>query len=378
MNRISRGEKYVIRLRAPANSHEVICWKDAVRGNMSAPSNDADAILLKSDGMPSYHFAHLVDDHFMRTTHVLRADEWLPSMPLHLQLFSTIGWEPPMYGHLAPIQKMEGTSRRKLSKRKDPEADLRFYLKQGYPPEAIAEYLLTLANSTFEDWRNSHSDDAWHSFPLNLNRLNNSGALADIVKLNSISRRIYACLPLEELIARVSNWAREFPSPLGELLMRDIKYTTTIIGIDGKEGHGAKRIACLADLSEIASPFFDDFLPKIKAHHYPANVSPRDRAEILEYTARSFNDAINANEVFGLIKKIAFELNYATSIKEFNVAPEKFKGHVGDVAMVIRLALYGSTKSPDLGLVMTTLGAHRVGERCRRATVTESSSDETS
>jgi glutamyl-tRNA synthetase len=367
MVRITHGEKYVVRFRAPTSSSETISWNDAARGSMSAPVNDADAILLKSEGMPSYHFAHLVDDHFMRTTHVIRADEWLPSMPLHLQLFHSIGWKSPIYGHLAPIQKMEGSSRRKLSKRKDPEADIRYYLKQGYAPEAIAEYLLTLANSTFEKWRNTHPDVEWQSFPLCLDRLNNSGALADSAKLNNISRHFYARIAISELIARVINWVREYPSPLGELLVNDLSYTTRVLEIDNKEGHGAKRFASLAELAENARPFFDEFEPPLETLPYPTRIALADRLAILDHIARDFDDTINADEVFTHIKKIATELNYASSVKEFNTDPTKFKGHVGDVAMVIRLALFGSPISPDLGLAMTTLGSHRVVARCRKA-----------
>ncbi|RYX91312.1 glutamate--tRNA ligase, partial [bacterium] len=222
---IDENKAFVIRLKSPGDANRKIKFKDIIKGDIEMPENFQDIVICKSDGLPTYHFAHAVDDHTMRTTHVIRGDEWLPSVPLHLQLFYVLGWKAPKYGHIPPILKQEGTSKRKLSKRKDPEAAVSFYHEQGYPVESVMEYLLNLANSNFEEWRKVNPTKHFNDFPFKSEKIGVSGALFDLVKLTDISKNVIAAMKADYVYEKLLDWAKSFDQEYYNLLNENAEYS---------------------------------------------------------------------------------------------------------------------------------------------------------
>lgn len=362
----ARGS-FVLRLRSSGNPDATVSWDDGVRGRLTLPEYSIDAVLIKSDGIPTYHFAHLVDDHFMDTTHVIRADEWISSVPLHLQLFSSMGWQPPHYAHVSAIQKIgERGTRRKLSKSKDPEADVQFYWINGFPREAVIEYLLNLANPDFEDWRHTHPDAPYSDFQLSIEKIGQAGALADMVKLESISRDVLCRMTTEKLYECSYSWAVHYDVELAEEMAKDPAHTCRALNIERNSETAPKRIVTLKDLRAQLAPFFDRFLPEVEKLPFPPNVSKEDRNSILKLLKERYREEDPPQQFFDRIKEIAAELGFAPSMKDYKKRPEAFKGHVGDVAMIIRVAVFGSTRSPDLGLALQVLGKERIARRCDR------------
>ncbi len=359
---------FVLRLRSNGDINETVSWLDGVRGRLTLPEYVVDAVLIKSDGIPTYHFAHLIDDHFMRTTHVIRAEEWISSVPLHLQLFSRAGWQPPDYAHVSAIQKLgEKGGKRKLSKSKDPEADVQFYWQSGFPREAVIEYLLNLANPDFEDWRRANPQAPYSAFQISLDRMGQAGPLADIVKLESISRDVLTRMTIERLYECSYAWAAQYDTELAEEMAKDPAYTGQALDIERGLENSAKRVVTLKDLRALLAPFYDRFLPEVHELPFPPNVGREERNNILALVKERYQEEDSSQQFFERIKEIAAELGFAPTVKEYKKHPEKFKGHVGDVAMVVRVAMFGSTRSPDLGLVMQVLGKERVVRRCERA-----------
>ena len=357
---------FVLRLRSTGNIDKTVSWDDGVRGRLTLPEYIVDAVLIKSDGIPTYHFAHVIDDHFMGTTHVIRADEWISSVPLHLQLFSRIGWEPPHYAHVSAIQKLsEKGGKRKLSKRTDPEADVQFYWQSGFPREAVIEYLMNLANPEFEDWRRAQPQAPYTAFQISLERMGQAGPLADTIKLESISRDVLTRMTIDRLYECSHAWAAHYDPDLAEEMAKDPDYTGRALDIERGSENSAKRVVTLKDLRIFLAPFYDRFLPEVHELPFPDNVSKEDRNQILAMVKERFNE--KESQFFERIKEISAELRFAPTVKEYKKNPEEYKGHVGDVAMVIRVAMFGSTRSPDLGLVMQVLGKERVVRRCDRA-----------
>lgn len=356
----------VLRLAPPKGTPEEVVYTDGARGEIKFPKNDVETVLIKSDGLPMYPFAMLVDDHLMRITDVIRGDEWIASMPLHLQLFEAAGWRPPRYAHVAPIQKQEGGAKRKISKRKDPEAAVSYFWQQGFVREAVLEYLLNLANSTFEDWRRDNPDKAYNEFELKIENLGVAGPLFDPVKLENISRQVLTRMSSAELLEISLRWAREFEPELAAEMVVDTTYTEAVLNIERSNEKAAKRLSTLADLRTQVRPFFDKFLPPVDALPFPESMDVAERCRILKLIRERYSADILAGEVFGFLQQLAGELGYAQSVKEFKAEPGKFRGHVGDVAMVARVTLFGDTKTPDLGEMMTVLGPERVRARCQR------------
>ena len=369
-SKIKAGSSYVLRLRAP-NTIDTISWEDEIRGTLTLPQNSIDTVLIKSDGIPTYHFAHLVDDHFMWTTHIIRADEWISSVPLHLQLFSLMNWQPPFYTHVSAIQKMTETGKRKMSKRHDPEANVEYYWESGFPRQAVIEYLLNLANSDFEDWRRANPDLDYTDFKISLSKMGQAGPLADLVKLESISRDILSRMNIEQLYKITYTWASIYYKDLAEEMAKDPSYTKRALDIERDSEKGAKRLATLKDLRPQLAPFFDRFLPVPNELPFAENLKVEDRNAILELVKERFQDTDVPEQFFENIKVISAELGFAAAVKDFKKNPQAYKGHVGDVAGVVRVAMFGSSRSPDLGQLMQVLGKQIVVTRCNRAISTE-------
>lgn len=365
--KLASGEAFVIRFRPPiSDSSELIAYEDAIRGKIEFPKLKNHAVLIKSDGTPTYHFAHLVDDHFMRTTHVIRAEEWIASMPLHLALFEAIGWSPPVYGHIAAIQKIEGASRRKLSKRKDPEANVQYYWEKGIPPEAVLDYLMNLANSSFERWRNNNPQRGVSEFPFLLKDMGTAGPLADLVKLESVSRGALSRMGADRLLALSLAWTKRFDAELHDLMAGDTELTQRALNLERGSEKSANRLITLAGLRHEIGPVFRLFIRPGTAHVIQGG------AEVLNAhkgTLRAVADLIpeltSAEQFYPQLQSVVRNFGFASSPKEYKAASHLYRGHIGDVASLLRLALYGRTETPDLGKLVFVLGAKESALRIR-------------
>lgn len=363
--RIDAGEPYVIRYKSGGDSEHKIKITDLLRGTLELPENDQDVVLLKSDTIPTYHFAHVVDDHFMHTTHVIRGEEWLATFPIHIQLFAAMGWRAPKYMHTAQLMKMDGESRRKLSKRKDPELALDFYSEKGYTVGAVKEYLLSLLNSNFEDWRIANPTLPLNEFPFSIKKMGTSGALFDIDKLDDVSRNVISRYTAQEVYKEVLAWAEKYNEDLAEHLARDKEYALSIFSIGRGGAKPRKDITIWKEVQDFISYFYDDWFAP--AHQYPKNVNELQVAEILTSVLENYNPEDDQSEWFSKIKQVTDSIGFASNMKEYKRNPEQFGGNVGDVSMVLRIAITGREQSMDLWEVMRILGKERVKQRLERA-----------
>lgn len=367
LKKIEADEKFILRFKSSGNFDNKIIFEDLIKGRKELSENDQDIVLIKGDNLPTYHFAHLVDDHLMRTTHVLRGDEWFSSLPLHLQLFETMGWQAPQYGHIAPIQKLDGPSKRKLSKRKDPEANVNYYKEQGYHPQAVIEYLLNLANSNFEDWRKENAEKDINDFKLSFEKLAHSnGALFDFNKLNDISKNIIAKMSADAVYNAVCEWASVYNESLFKLLSKYTDYAKKIFGIE-REGTENKRkdLAKWSEVKDSIDYFFDEnfLLEKAQALELLKPVSLDDARAMTEIFLEKYKENMSKDEWLLIMKDIAKDFDYAESAKAFKMEPTKYKGTLGDVAKVFRILLSGRTQTPDLFEMMRVMGKDRVEKR---------------
>ncbi len=364
-NKISQGVPYVLRLRSPGDESKRITFEDVIKGKIEMPENTLDVVLLKTDGIPTYHFAHAVDDHLMKTTHVVRGDEWISSVPLHIQLFKACGFKVPKYAHIAPIMKEENGGKRKLSKRKDPEAAVSYYVSEGYPKESVTEYLLTIANSNFEDWRRCNRDADISEFPFNLKKMSPSGALFDMNKLTDVSKNIISVMTAEDVANRAIDWAKEFDNELYELLNKDFEYTKNIFSIDRGTKKPRKDIAKFNEVKAYVEYFFDElFNPQL---NLPENINSADAADIIEAYEKIVDVNDDKDTWFTKIKELCEPLGFTPNVKEYKANPDGFKGHVGDVSTVIRIALTDRTNTPDLYEIIKLLGKEKVTARLENA-----------
>ena len=361
IEKIERGLPFVVRLRSPGSEENRIVFEDLIKGRIEMPENDEDIVLLKSDGIPTYHFAHAVDDHLMRTTHVIRGDEWVSSAPKHLQLFKVLGFKPPKYAHVSPIMKDDDGGRRKLSKRKDPEAAVRYYAEQGYPADSVMEYLMTIANSDYEEWRRRNQKADRSEFKFSLKKMSVSGALFDINKLNDVSKTVIAAMDAKPVARQVLDWAGEFDKGFYDRLNRDFDYTVGIFSIDRGGDKPRKDIAKWSDVPDYVSYFFDETF-EIR-DSLPDNVKPEDAAKIIGEYLKVYNPDEDKTQWFETMKSICPKLGFCPEVREYKKNPEGYKGHVGDVSAVIRLAVTGRKNTPDLCSIMKLLGKDRVFQR---------------
>lgn len=365
---ILKGKSFVIRLRSSGSSERRIMYHDLVKGPMELPENEQDIVIMKADGLPTYHFAHAIDDYLMGTTHVIRGDEWLSSVPVHIQLFETLGLKAPEYGHIAPIMKQVGASKRKFSKRKDLDGTAAYYHEQGYPGAAIGEYFMTLVNSDFEEWRKANPHPSFRDFIINTDRMNASGALFDMNKLNDISKDVISRLTGKQVFDHISTWSREYDPELYMLIDKNQEYTVQILNIGRTIEKPRKDYAKWSDVKAVIAFFYDQWFEKDASSGYklPANVSLEAAKEIVRGFSKSYKFNHDKEAWFHEIKQLAAELGYAQDMKQYKADPNRYKGHVGDVAMVIRVALTNRTNTPDLFDMMKVMGENRVRERMKR------------
>ncbi len=364
--------KYVIRLKAPGSYDRRLTWHDEIKGDISVPENDVDVVLIKSDGLPTYHFAHAVDDHLMRTTHVVRGDEWLASVPLHLQLFQAFGWQPPKYAHVGPIEKLDTHadghhSRRKLSKRSDPEANVQYYFQKGFPVEAVLEYLTHLIASSFEDWRRQNPQKPLAEFTINFKQFSPHGALSDFDKLTSISKDIIANLDAETLYRRALEWANEWDQPLAVLMKNHVSITKNALNIERGGERRSKRLATWQDLRSQLFFIYDELFQQLPGLPFADRPESAERQAILSKFLKDYQPTWQKQEMLDYAKEMAIGFGFAPNSKIFDKNPGQYKGHFGDVMMVIRVAICGARETPDLWEVMQVLGVERVRQRLKNA-----------
>ena len=366
--KLSAGLPYVIRLKSdgdmslPEDQIKRFRVEDAIRGTLDMPVNDQDTVLLKANGIPTYHFAHVVDDHLMRTTHVVRGAEWLPSLPIHVELFEKLGWELPVYCHTAQLMKIgEDGNKRKLSKRKDPELSLDYYRKLGYHPAAVREYLMTILNSNFEEWRIANPDADMNEFNFTTEKMSNSGALFDLNKLNDVSKDVLRKVTASDLADFLQNWSEEFRPELS-YMFEDRKYLERILDIGRHESKPRKDHIYADQMVENLSYFFDSTF-RIQ-EDFPAEAAD-DADTILEKYLESYNHSDSQDQWFDKIRRIASDLGYAAKPKDFKKHPEEYKGHVGHVSTIIRIAVMGRSQSPDVWEIQQILGEFRTRERIK-------------
>lgn len=364
--KLDAGKPFVIRFKSPGKYVNKIAVEDILRGKRFFPENDLDIVILKSDGLPTYHFAHVVDDHLMGTTHVVRGDEWLSSLPLHVQLFEAMGWKAPKYGHIAPIQKLDEGARRKLSKRKDPEANVAFYGEKGYPKEAVIDYLMNLANSDFEDYKKANPDKTYKDFEFKISKLNNSGPLLDFVKLEDISKEFIATLSCDELYARLYDWAAKYDKEMQARLDANSGYFKQILDIERSNCDRVRKdYVTFSGIWDEIKYFFDEefHLTKEDVMKLVPNQSLEDMQAIVKGFVANYDENDDKNEWFAKVKEFALANGYAKNPKEYSKNPEAYKGSVSDVATVLRVLVTGRTNSPDLCSIMKILGKERVLKR---------------
>ena len=366
--KIKAGVPYIIRFKSPGREDRKIKHKDLIKGNVDFPENDQDIVIIKSDGLPTYHFAHAVDDHLMHTTHVIRSDEWLSSVPLHLQLFQEMGFKAPKYAHISPIMKNDNGNKRKLSKRKDKEAAVSFYEEIGIPSLAVKEYLLNIANSTFENWRRQNKDASIDEFDFKLNKMSVSGALFDMVKLQDVSKIVISKMTAEEVYEKALNWATRHDEELKEML-ENKEYSLKVLSIERGNAKPRKDIAKFSDIKENIIYMYDEkFLNNEQTYPYQVINDKESIIKILDlYFEKYYNQNDDKQTWFNKIKELAGEMGYAKEVKEFKANPGMFKAHVGDVSTAIRIALTGRTNTPDMFEIMEVLGKESVAKRFEKA-----------
>ena len=362
---IKAGKPYVLRLKSDGNPDPEkarrIKVEDAIRGTLEMPENFQDVVILKTTGIPTYHFAHVVDDHLMRTTHVVRGAEWLPSLPIHVELFEKLGLKLPIYCHTAQLMKLdENGNKRKLSKREDPELSLDYYRKLGYHPATVREYLLTILNSNFEEWRDEHQDADIDEFTFTTEKMSNSGALFDLNKLNDISKDVLLRIPAGEIVEFLKAWAQEF-KPEIMYIFDDEEYLEKIIDLGRNDKKPRKDLVYAEQIVDFISYFFDDMF--VIEDDIPTEVSDDDAKEILKKYMESYDHSDDQSQWFDKIRNIAVELGYAAKPKDYKKNPDDYKGHVGHVSTVIRIALMGRAQSPDVWCIQQIMGEEMTRRR---------------
>lgn len=358
---LKEGKKFVIRLKSQGSIENKIAFRDAIKGEVTVTENDQDVVILKSDGIPTYHFAHAIDDHFMRTTLVIRGEEWLSSLPIHLELHKVLGFKPPKYAHTSSLMKMDGETKRKLSKRKDPELSLDYYRKAGYFPLAVVKYLMTLLNSDFEEWSLKNPDADYRTFKFRIEKMSRSGALFDLDKLNDVSKNEISKLSAEECFDFLNGWVKEFGTDKDREHFKDreyiVKILSLIMGVGGKKRR--KDIERAEQGVRLIDYFFDDtFEPEYNYRFDKETVNG-----VLDKFASVYDEKDDNSQWFNKVKEITKEVGFASEMSEYKANPEAFKGNVSDVAEILRIAVTGMPNSPDLCTIMRILGKTRAIKR---------------
>ena len=363
--KIKNGDPYIIRFKSMGDHNNKISFHDEIKGDLELTQNDQDIVILKGDGLPTYHFAHLVDDHFMRTTVVTRGEEWLSSLPIHLELFDTLGFKRPRYAHLPVIMKVEDGIRRKLSKRKDPEAAVSYFLEQGYPKYGFIEYLLTIANSNYEAWRDENLDKDFYVFKLSFDKMGVDGALFDIAKVANISKERMAYKKAEDLALEVKNWAKTYDKSFYDRIINNEKQFIDILNIDRQKEKPRKDYAKYSDIYPVIAFFYDDVYKAIDKTNLEWNpaMDKETIKEVLAGYSKSIDLSLDEENWFNSLKEYGKAHGFAADKKEWKANKEAFKGHSGDIAEMLRIALTGRKNSPNLYFIIHILGVSKVEER---------------
>ncbi len=368
--RIKNGEPYIIRLKSPGDYEKKIVFNDLVRGKIVFPENDLDIVLIKSDGLPIYHFAHAIDDHLMRTTHVLRGEEWISSVPIHIQLFNILGFELPQYAHLGLVMKVdeETGQKRKLSKRKDKEAAVSYYHEQGIPVMAVKLYLMTLGNSNFEEWLNQNPGKDFNEFKFDFKKMSSSGSLFDLEKLINISRNYISRLTAQEVYDNVLKYTDEFDKEFHDLLVKYKDYSINMFNIERNQKKPRKDYAKYSDIRVYTWYMFDELFDKEKKKEYEFQ-EIKDKKEISNilklYLDKYYHEDDDEQTWFERLKDLSEELGYAREVKDYKENPDKYKGHVGDVSMVLRVAITTKSQTPNLYQIIKLFGKERLEKRLK-------------
>ncbi len=363
IDKIKNGDSYIVRFKSPGNPDKKIKHKDVIKGNVDFPENDQDIVIIKSDGLPTYHFAHAVDDHFMGTNLVIRGDEWLSSVPLHLQLFYVLGFKAPKYAHIGPMMKIDGEGKRKLSKRKDPESAVSYYKEEGIPKQSVLEYLMNIANSNFEIWRKQNPEKSMYEFPFDLKKMGVSGALFDMVKMLDVSKNVISRLSAEEVYNASLEWAKEYDEELAEIL-ENKEYSLRVLGIERGNVKPRKDIAKWSDVKNIIYYMYPEKFDKNGEFEYQKVTDEDEITKIVKtYFEKYYNETDDKQIWFNKMKDLAEEFGYAREVKEYKANPDAYKGHVGDISTVIRVKLTGRCNTPDLYEIMKVLGKEELLKR---------------
>ena len=362
IERIKNGEPYVIRFRSKGNFDNKIPFVDLGKGKLSLSENDIDDVIMKSDNMlPTYHFAHVVDDHLMRTTHVVRGEEWLPSVTKHIEMFEAFGFKAPTYIHTPLLIKKDGNNVRKISKRKDPEASMSYYDQEGYPKLAVIESLMTIINSNYEEWHTANPNKKYTDFIYNPDKMSSSGALYDLMKLDDISKNMISKMTKEEVYKESYEWASKYSQSLKDIIDKDVEYYKGILNIEREQKNPRKDIAKYSDIESLIWYMYDElFNPDV--YEWGKVTDPSEISKILKtYMDKYYTE--DKDEWFNQVKLLADELGYASNMKEYKKNPDNFKGNVADIATVIRVALTSKSQTPDLYEILKLFGRDRVIKR---------------
>ena len=360
--KLSAGMPWVLRFRSTGSIENQFKFDDLVKGKLTVTENNVDHVLLKSDGIPTYHFAHAVDDHLMRTTHVVRGDEWMATLPFHIQLFKALGFKLPKYVHIGPLMKMDSASKRKLSKRKDPELALTYYKAEGFPIQAVQEYLMTVLNSNFEDWRRANPDAPLNDFKFSPKKLNPAGSLFDYAKLTDVSKNEIAKMSAQTVYELLTQWAKEFDPEFASKLEADPDYATAILSIGRGGKKPRKDMATWKEAKPYMGFFYDEYM---ETPVFDEKFSKETITTVLSKFIERFDYADDSAAWFEKVKAITEEIGFTTDMKAYKANPEAFAGTVADVSAMIRVAVTGKTNSPDLYSVMQILGYERTVARIR-------------
>ncbi|MCF0135876.1 MAG: glutamate--tRNA ligase [Lachnospiraceae bacterium] len=365
---LEAGKPWVIRFRSQGSIEHKIRFEDLCKGTMEITENDQDVVILKSDGLPTYHFAHVIDDHLMHTTHVVRGEEWLGTLPIHIQLFDALGFKRPKYVHTAQLMKLDGTSKRKLSKRKDPEFALDYYFSEGIPIDAAVEYVMTLLNSNFEEWRRANQTAPLDEFKFNTKKMSGSGALFDLDKLSDVCKNVVARMSAEQVYDLTTAWAEDYDTQLYGLMTRDAAYTKAILSIGRGGKKPRKDFGVWNEVKTYMGFFFDElFAPDYT--QMPSHVDGETVAAVLKAYMDVYrnSEASDANSWYEEVKALCPQFGFTADMKAYKAEPGKYKGSVGDIAMILRVAVCGRAQAPDLFSCMELMGKERVLERLQAA-----------
>ena len=361
---LDAGKPWTLRLKSGGDPEVVMKFKDGIRGEINVRQNNLDVVILKQNGIPTYHFAHVVDDHFMRVTDVVRGEEWLSTLPIHLELFFVMGWRRPNYNHTAHLMKVEDGKKRKLSKRKDPELSLEYYMKDGYFPEAVTEYLMTLMNSNYEEWRMKNPDKSYKEFAFKTKNMSSSGALFDLNKLKDISKDVLVKMSEDKILDFMISWSEKFDKDANKLLVkyRDELGRLLAIGRSGKKPR--KDLVNCTQIMDFVSYYFDEGFRYVD--DLPERVSKEDAKVILRAYLDTYRQEDTNEAWFEKVKEITDSNGFTSNNKESKKEPDLYKGNITDVSTAIRVAVVGRQQSPDLWSIQQVMGYDRVVARIEK------------